>query len=377
MEDRIKKWRLILGKKADPDSMVLMEGDAKGIDKVLDALYDSDKKGGLGKSSPNVNRWLGDIRKYFPTPVVQLMQKDALDRLGLDQMLLEPELLETIEPDVHLVGTLLSLNKILPQQSRETARMVVAKVVRELEKRLRSPLRQALEGSINRAAKNFRPKYNEIDWPKTIHANLKHYQKDYKTIIPEKLIGYGKKGRHLKHIILLMDQSGSMATSVVYAGVFSCILAALKSVKTTLIAFDTEVVNLSEHLNDPVDLLFATQLGGGTDIQKAISYANTQIDSPTETILVLISDLFEGVPEESLLRKASTLKAAGVNFITLLALNDQGSPSYDKDIAAKFAGMGIPSFACTPDQFPGLMAAAVENKDLENWMAQEGIASKA
>lgn len=376
MEDKLKKWRLILGKQSDPENQMSLEGEAKGMDKVLEALYDTDRKGGLGKSSPNVNRWLGDIRKYFPTPVVQLMQKDALERLGLDQMLLEPELLEAVEPDVHLVSTILALNKVLPQQSRETARMVVEKVVRQLEKRLRSPLQKAISGSINRTQKNFRPKYNEIDWPKTIYANLKHYQADYKTVIPEKLIGYGKKGRQLKHIILLMDQSGSMATSVVYAGVCSCILASLRSVKTTLIAFDTNVVNLSEHLNDPVDLLFATQLGGGTDISKALSYTQSQIVTPSETILVLLSDLFEGVQEDAMLKKAATLKASGVNFITLLALNDQGAPSYDKEIAAKLASLNIPSFACTPDQFPELMATAIEGKDIQNWMTINQIEPK-
>ena len=376
MEDRIQKWRLILGQKSDPESQLQLEGDGKGMDKVLEALYDSNRKGGLGKSSPNVNRWLGDIRKYFPTPVVQLMQKDALDRLGLDQMLLEPELLEAIEPDVHLVGTILSLNKILPQQSRETARMVVEKVVKELEKRLRSPLRQAIEGSISRSVRNFRPKYNEIDWSQTIRANLKHYQAEYNAIIPEKLIGYGKKGRQLKHVILLMDQSGSMATSVVYAGVCSCIMASLKSVKTSLIAFDTSVVNLSEHLNDPIELLFATQLGGGTDIQKALNYTQSQIVSPTDTILILISDLFEGLQEDAMLKKAAMIKASGVNFITLLALNDEGTPSYDKDIAGKMAALDIPSFACTPDQFPDLMAAAIQNQSIQNWMEQNEVVPK-
>ena len=376
MEDKLKKWRLVLGRPSDPENHLPLEGEAKGMDKVLEALYDTDRKGGLGKSSPNVNRWLGDIRKYFPSPVVQLMQKDALERLGLDQMLLEPELLEAVEPDVHLVSTILALNKVLPQQSKATARMVVEKVVRELEKRLRSPLQKAISGSINRTQKNFRPKYNEIDWPKTIHANLKHYQADYKTIIPEKLIGFGKKGRQLKHIILLMDQSGSMATSVVYAGVCSCILASLRSVKTTLIAFDTNVVNLSDQLDDPVDLLFATQLGGGTDISKALSYTQSQIATPSETILVLLSDLFEGVQEDAMLKKAATLKASGVNFITLLALNDQGAPSYDKEIATKLASLNIPSFACTPDQFPELMAAAIEGKDIQNWMVTNQIEPK-
>lgn len=364
MDEKLRKWRLILGSQADPKGTISLKGEGQGVDKVLEALYDTERKGRLGKSSPNVNRWLGDIRTYFPTSVVQLMQKDALDRLGLDQMLLEPELLESIEPDVHLVATLLSLNQILPQKSRETARIVVQKVVKALEKRLRLPLQKALEGSMARSVRKLRPKQDEIDWPKTIRANLKHYQKDYQTIIPEKLIGYGKKGRQLKHVILCIDQSGSMATSVVYSSVLGSIMASLKTIKTTLIAFDTAVVNLTEHLEDPVDLLFATQLGGGTDIQKALTYAQGLIEKPKDTILVLLSDLFEGGPEEQLIKRAASIKSSGTQFITLLALNDEGAPAYDTGIASQFAQLEIPSFACTPDRFPELMAAAIEGKDM-------------
>ncbi|RME96982.1 MAG: hypothetical protein D6772_11045, partial [Bacteroidetes bacterium] len=156
--ERLQKWRLILGGKADPAGEVALNGQMQGMSDTLDALYDSERKGGLGRSVPNVNRWLGDIRTYFPRSVVQLMQRDALERLGLDRMLLEPELLASVEPDVHLVGTLLSLNKILPDRSRETAREVVRKLVKELEEHLRQPLEQAVRGSLHRAARTYRPR---------------------------------------------------------------------------------------------------------------------------------------------------------------------------------------------------------------------------
>jgi len=262
MEERVRKWRLILGKDADKnnDDQVSLSPEMKGMDDVLDALYDSERQAGLGSSSPNVNRWLGDIRKYFPSSVVQLMQKDALERLNLEQMLLEPELLEAVEPDVNLVGTLLSLMKVLPRKTKSTARAVVQKVVEDLEKRLKNPLRQAIQGAINRSVRNRRPKHNEIDWNKTIRANLKTYQTEFNSIIPEVLIGHGKKGQSLKDVILLVDQSGSMANSMVYAGVFGAVMASLRSVKTHMVVFDTSVVDLTEELDDPVDLLFATQL---------------------------------------------------------------------------------------------------------------------
>ena len=376
MDERIKKWRLILGSQSDPESELSLEGDQKGMDKVLEALYDSDRKAGLGKSSPNVNRWLGDIRKYFPTPVVQLMQKDALERLHLDQMLLEPELLESVQPDVHLVATLLSLNKVLPAKTRETAREVVRKVVKELEERLHNPLVAMIKGTLNRAIRNHRPKLKEINWHLTIRANLRHYQEELKTIIPEKLIGYGRKGQQLKHIILLVDQSASMATSVVYSGILGCILASMRSVKTHLIAFDTQVVDLTEELHDPIDLLFATQLGGGTDINKALAYIQPLITNPADTIVVLISDLYEGGNPREMIKRIDHIKNSDAQFIALLALNDEGVPSYDKDVAADLAGLDIPAFGCSPDQFAGMMATAIKKENLRDWMGREGIVSK-
>jgi Mg-chelatase subunit ChlD len=365
--EKLTKWRLILGKQADPSVSVPLEGEMMGLDGVLDALYDSDRTGGLGSSSPNINRWLGDIRKYFPTSTVQLMQKDAIDRLNLKQLLLQPETLENLQPDVNLVATLLSLNKAMPQNTRETARMVIRKVVEDLEKRLAQPLREAIRGALNRAVRNRKPKYNEIDWHQTIRANLKNYQADLKTIIPEHLIGRGRKGQSLKNIILLVDQSGSMAASVVYASIFGAVMASIRAVKTQMVVFDTEVVDLTAELKDPIDLMFGTQLGGGTDIHKALTYTENLIQNPSETILILISDLFEGGNVGEMLKKAASIRESGVTFIALLALSDQGKPSFDKSVAAQFANMDIPSFACTPDRFPDLMAAAIQKKDLSQF----------
>ena len=378
-DERLKKWRLVLGKHADPEQTINLGAEEMGKDGVLEALYDSDneRKGGLGSSSPRVNRWLGDIRKYFPKSVVQVMQKDAFEQLNIEKMLFEPEFLESIEPDVNLIGTLLSLTKVMPQKTKETAKKVVRKVVEALEKKLTNPMRQAVKGSINRATKNRRPKLKEIDWHRTIRANLKHYQKDLKTIIPERLIGYGKKGQALRKVVLLVDQSGSMATSVVYASVFGAILASLKSIKTHIIVFDTAVVDLTPALQDPVDLLFGTQLGGGTDINKAVGYAEHLIQNPTDTIVFLISDLFEGGNERALLKRVAAIKASGAQFITLLALNDEGAPAFDRSVAGKFASFGVPSFACSPDQFPGMMATAIKKDNIHNWMAREGILSVA
>lgn len=370
MDERLQRWRLILGSKAEDSETISLNERQQGMDRVLDALYDPERKAGLGSTSPNVNRWLGDIRKYFPASVVQVMQKDAFERLGLARMLMEKELLQAVQPDVQLVATLLSLKKVIPAQTRETAREVVRKVVEQIEKKLANPLREAIWGALNRAVRSRRPRYNEIDWHLTIRKNLKYYREELKSIIPEHIVGHGRKGQALKKIILLLDQSGSMAGSVVYAGIFGAVMASIRSLKTHIVAFDTQVVDLSDRLPDPVELLFGVQLGGGTDINKALTYAETLIQQPADTILLLITDLYEGGNESELLRRAHRIRESGVQFVTLLSLSDQGTPAFDQNLATRFASIDIPAFACTPDQFPELMSRVLTGNGLTDWVSK-------
>jgi len=379
-DERQKRWRLLLGSAAEQKGnagLCCLTGDDLVMDKALAAIYDEQgggaKRGGLGPSCPNVARWLGDIRQYFPSSVVQVMQRDALDRLNLRQMLFEPELLQNVEPDVHLVSTLISLKNVIPAKTKETARIVVQKVVDDLRRKLEEPTRQAVIGSLNKAVRNNRPRHSEIDWHRTIRANLKHYQPDYHTVVPERRIGYGRKRSSLRDIILCVDQSGSMAQSVVYSSIFAAVLASLPAVNTKLVVFDTAIVDLTEKLADPVDVLFGTQLGGGTDINAALAYCQGLIRQPQETILVLISDLCEGGNAKEMLKRTATLVSSGVQTIALLALSDEGAPWFDQNHASAFAALGAPAFACTPDQFPDLMAAAIRKTDLTQWAAQQGI----
>jgi Mg-chelatase subunit ChlD len=386
--ERLRRWRLMLDGSADGTGMQLGGRDAK-MDDVLEALYGQgfgqqgagagesaeslDRRGGMQESMPNVSRWLGDIRKYFPASVVQVMQKDAIEKVGLQRLLTEPEILEMIEPDVNLIGTLLTLKDVIPNETKTTARIIVRKVVEDLMKRLENPMREAIKGALNRALRNRRPRHHEIDWNRTIRANLKHYQQDYETIIPEQLIGYGHKRSSAHDVIIAIDQSGSMASSMVYASVFGAVLASIPALKTQMLVFDTAVVDLTAHLSDPVDLLFGTMLGGGTDISKALGYVQGLITRPHDTTVVLISDLFEGGWREQMLKRAARLVESGVNLVTLLALSDEGTPAYDHQTAAEFTDLGIAAFACTPDLFPELMAATMNRKDLSLWAAEHGI----
>ncbi|MFZ4815980.1 MAG: VWA domain-containing protein [Phototrophicaceae bacterium] len=409
--ERLRRWRLMLGGSPDGTGQKLSGQDAE-MDAALEALYGDErglskgrygqgqrrrgkgqgqgqgqgdgagelgegnpngKEGSLGASNLNIARWLGDIRQYFPASVVRIMQQDAMDRLDMKQLLMEPELLELIEPDVHLVADLIALNKIMPNRTKETARIVVQKVVDELQKRLRNPLQQAILGSLNRAERNLNPRLREINWSQTIKKNLKHYQVEEETIIPETMIGYGKRRSAMKDIILCVDQSGSMASSVVYSSIFGAVMASVRAVKTHMIVFDTSVVDLTENLDDPVELLFGTQLGGGTDINRALAYCEGLIQRPRDTVLVLISDLYEGGRQDEMLRRAASIVASGVQVVALLALSDDGAPSYSPAIALAMKELGVPAFACTPDMFPDLMAAAINREDMGQWAARNQI----
>ncbi|MEW1614445.1 MULTISPECIES: VWA domain-containing protein [unclassified Streptomyces] len=382
--ERMRRWRMVLGGDSAESTGCTLTGQDAAMDSALNALYgggggkkpggrSGGRSAGLGASAPSVARWLGDIRTYFPSSVVQVMQRDAIDRLGLSALLLEPEMLEAVEADVHLVGTLLSLNKAMPETTKETARAVVRKVVDDLEKRLEGRTRATLTGALDRSARISRPRHRDIDWDRTIRANLKNYltlpgadgEPATGTVVPERLIGYGRASQSVKKdVILCIDQSGSMAASVVYASVFGAVLASMRTLATRLVVFDTAVVDLTDQLDDPVDVLFGTQLGGGTDINRALAYCQSKITRPADTVVVLISDLYEGGIRDEMLKRVAAMKASGVQFVTLLALSDEGAPAYDHEHAAALGALGAPAFACTPDLFPDIMAAAIEKLPL-------------
>ena len=383
-DERTRRWRLVLGQEAEGEESSGTDGpgqetgdglsaEDQALDQVLETLYGDGEEGDLSDSAPDIARWLGDIRGYFPDNVVRIMQRDALKRFKLRKVLDEPELLAAIEPDVNLVADILALKKVMPVKTRETAREVVRQVVEALREKLSYPLEQAIKGSLNRATRTRRPRFKEINWSRTIHKNLKHYQPAQKTIIPEALVGYGRKRSSLKDIIVALDTSGSMATSVVYGSIYGSVLASIPAVSTRLVMFDTSVVDLTEELNDPVELLFGIRLGGGTNIDRALAYCQDLVSRPQDTVLVLISDLFEGGNKEGMVRRLAALSADGVKVVTLLALNDKGAPRFSREMAQQLADLGIPAFACTPDLFPDLMSAVLEDRDLRQWAGAHGV----
>lgn len=378
-EERSRRWTLALG--ADSEGAAALSPADQRMSDALDALYGGGEetrkgRGGLGGSAPRVAKWLGDIREFFPAPVVRVIQKDAFERKGLRQMLLEPEFLATVEADVNLVADLVALRSVMPDKTRETARTVIARVVAELIERLERRTADAIRGALDRSRRTSRPRFADIDWPRTIHANLRHYQAEHRTVVPERLIGFMRHQRRivdLDEVVLCVDQSGSMAPSVVYASIFAAVMASLPVVATKLVCFDTAIVDLTEELADPVEVLFGIQLGGGTDINRAVAYCEARIERPSKAHLVLITDLYEGGDAHALVDRLARLAVMGINVIVLLALTDTGRPSYDPQLSAKVAALGIPVFACTPDQFPDLMAVALRREDIHAWAADRDI----
>lgn len=372
--ERLRRWRLVLGEPASPAMPgASLRAEDAGIDEALSSLYEADRSAGLGASSPRVARWLGDIRTYFPASVVQVLQRDAMDRLGAAKMLQQPEVLAAVEADVHLVAQLVALSSVMPEKTRATARTVVRKVARELERRLGGRLASAVKGSLSRATRTRRPRAADIDWDRTIRANLANWDAERRTIVAERLVGRGRRTSGMRDVVLCVDQSGSMAASVVYASIFAAVMATVRAVRTQMIVFDTAVADLTAELRDPVDLLFGVQLGGGTDIGTALSYCRTRVPRSSKTVLVLITDLYEGGDPARMLKEAAALVASGVQVVCLLALADDGAPAFDRANAARLTALGIPCFACTPDAFPDLMAAALQRRDLSAWAASRGI----
>lgn len=400
--ERRRRWRLVLGAApgersesgavdgaGGPGEPGFAESPLQGhdmrIDAALGAVYDhaptrrsGARAGGLGRSAPSVARWLGDIRRYFPTSVVQVMQRDAIERLELRQLLLEPEMLGAVEPDVHLVSLLVELNALLPDETRASARLVVAQVVADLERRLSARTRQAVDGALTRWQRTRRPRPADIDWPRTIEANLRHYIPERRTVVPERVVGGSRRRRGVaRDVIVAIDQSASMGESIVYASVFGAALASIPALRTQLIAFDTSVADLTPLLHDPVDVVFGVQLGGGTDIAGALAYCERLIDAPSQTLVVLVTDLYEGGRSSVLVDRVEQLTAAGVQVLVLLALSDSGAPVYDRTMASALASLGVVSIACTPDAFPDLFAAALEGRDLARWANDNGLHTAA
>jgi Mg-chelatase subunit ChlD len=386
--DRYQRWRLILGKRVEEQTSnarcsggighqgeSTLSREMSEMDGALGAVYDVEetqqeekqKRGaGLGSSKPKISTWLGDIRKYFEGDVVRVIQQDAIEKKGWSQLLFEPESLSQVTPSVELVGTLMSMKGMIPDKTKETARQVIRAVVEDIKKRMQAEIERAVRGALDRSRHQPIPSLPNLDWKRTIGGNLKNYIREKKTIIPDRFFFYARQQRRKEwNVIVCMDQSGSMADSVVYGSVMGSIFASLPALETHVVAFDTEVVDLTAELSDPVDLLFGIQLGGGTDINRAVGYCQGFITNPQRTLFLLLTDLYEGGNQSALVKRLEEMAASGVRAMCLLALSDSGVPSYDAGLAKRLANVGVPCFACTPNVLPQMLEAVLKGRNLE------------
>lgn len=400
---QLARWRLILGKSAeDPlKEMAGMSGgsilgaDQAELDDALEAIYSGDELSreewegpkGIGAPSsgkrertfPRVAKWLDQIRTFFPKDVVVLLQKDAIERRGLKQLLLEPEVMASVEPSVDLAATVLAMKNMVPEKAKATARELVKRVVDDVRKQLESQFTQAIRGALLRNRHSPFRSLPNLDWPRTIRRNIRNYQPELGTIIPEHLSFFSRQQRQNQwNIIIAMDQSGSMATSLIYGGIMGSILASIGSVETHVVAFnDSEVVDLTEHCSDPVDLLFGVQLGGAEDYWKATCYCERFMHTPAKTLYVLLADLHDTSPNTArFVKKMEFLLESGIKAIGLLAISDQGTPSHNEELANKLASLGMPCFACTPNHLPELLAGVLRGHDLRAIGAKLGAKAK-
>lgn len=368
------RWRLVLGQKSERalgGGMALgqlapaaPEQDVFGLDGALELVYGEKGPGGAAASLPNIPRWLGDVRRYFPGEVVAMVQKDAIERRGLRQLLLEKEMLPHLEKNVELAATLISLQGLIPDEVKETARQVVREIVEQIREKLEPQIRQAVIGALARNRHSVLPVYRNVDWKRTIERNLKHYDPARRVLVPERFYFWANQRRLREwQVILCVDQSGSMASSVVYASIMAAIFASLDALRTHLIFFDTEIADMTDLLDDPVELLFGAQLGGGTDIARAVAYAADLVLQPEKTLFILITDLYEGGDPNALLRTLGELVESHVRVLCLLALDDTGRPSFNHDLARQVRALDIPAFGCTPGKLVELVEDVLRGRE--------------
>lgn len=362
----LNKWRLILGKFST--QQLSLSSEYRELDSVLEFLYGREYKkeqgireenmGGRENSSLTVPSWISKVRKIFPEKTVEILQKQAIDKYELKELLTDEKILKQMQPDMELLKNILSFKDHMSPRVLATAREIVSEVVREIEKKLENEIREAFYGKKNPYKSTSMKSMRNFDFKKTIRRNLKNYHLEQRVLIPERFYFCSRvKKQNEYHIIITVDESGSMLSSVIYSAVMAGIFSGLPVLKADLIIFDTNVVDLTDYVSDPVEALMNVQLGGGTDISKALDYAASKITQPSKTIVVLVSDLYDGYDYRQMYRRVYDIVESGAKMFVLPALDFEAQGSYDKNAAQKMANLGADVAAITP-------------KELAQWIAK-------
>jgi Mg-chelatase subunit ChlD len=381
----LARWRLVLGREAEAhgvrSAVPGAEEGAADAEQLIDFLFDGppgegkagggkaggdkmddsgERRGGLGPMQLTVPEWVDRVHELFPASVKEVLERELVRRRGIADLLERPDVLERIEPNRELVKTLLTHRELIGPNTRELARKIIAQVIEELKRKLMIRVERTLTGAIRRDKHSPRQVFRNLDLRTTLRRNLKHYDRARERLLVERIYFHAAERRRRPwHVIVLVDQSGSMLDSAIFSTVMASIFAGLPSLRTSLVLFSTEVVDLSDRVNEPVDVLMSVQIGGGTDITRALSYAGSLVTEPARTIVVLISDFYEGRRESDLLQQAQTLVDAGVRIVGLAALGYDARPEYNRAMARKLRKRGVDVLVCTPEHLADCMARII------------------
>ena len=358
----LNKWRLILGKYSDNQIGFKEEASSLNymdMDELLDYLYSREygeedgvrreRNGSLDPSNLTVPSWITKIREVFPKETVEILEKHALDKYELTELLTDKEVLEKLEPNKELLKNILQMKHLMKGEILETAKEIVKKVADDIRKKLESDVKKAIVGRVNKNKSSLIKSSRNIDYKRTIKANLKNFDTEENRLVVDKVYFNDRVKKYNPwNVIIAVDESGSMLDSVIHSAIMAGIFSKLPMLKTNLVIFDTEVVDLSGYIDDPVTTLMSVQLGGGTNITKALQYCETLIENPHKTMVILVTDLYEGYGYGNMYATAKSIIESGAKLIVLTALDMEATPIYDKDAAQKMASLGAKVGAMTP-----------------------------
>ena len=363
----VGRWRLVLGKDAEASGLGLAQGggggggeDQRGAEAALSFVYGESHGGGAKESQLTVPKWIDQVNELFPKQAREVLEREMIQKKGIAQILDHPDLLDRIEPNVELVKTLLTHKDLLTPKTRILARKVIDKVVQDLKRKLEIRVEQSISGALRKDRHSPRRVFRNLDLKTTLRRNLRHWNHERRKLFVDRIFFYAaEKNKRPWHVIVCVDQSGSMLESAIFSAVMASIFAELPGVKTSLVLFDTQVVDLTDRVGAPVDVLLSVQLGGGTDITKGLEYCSGLVREPARTIIVLITDFYEGRPEADLVRVVARLAGADVRMIGLGALGYDAQPQYNRATAKKLRKVGMDILSCTPEKLADCMGEII------------------
>jgi Mg-chelatase subunit ChlD len=358
----VSRWRLVLGRGAEQAGIRAGDEQAAAAQAAIDFVFDSDDGRGAGKggSTLTVPTWIDAVAELFPRQAKEVLERELISRRGVRELLDHPKLLEKVEPNVELVKTLLTHKDLLDPRARVLARKIIDQVVQQLKQKLEIRVEQAIVGALRKDRHSPRKVFRNLDLKTTLRKNLHNWDEERRRLLVDELFYFAaERNKRPWHIIVVVDQSGSMLDSAIFSAVMASIFAELPSVRTSLVLFDTTVVDLSDQVGSPVDVLLKVQLGGGTDITQALQYAAGLVGMPSRSIVVLITDFFEGRDEKDLVDQVRVMSDAGVRMIGLGALGYDARPEYNKSTAGKCRKVGMDILVCTPERLADAMAEII------------------